>query len=159
MMRYVFGALALFLSACGFFTDQGDPPPRIVWGEHIEGVHIGDDSAAVVRKLGKPTVIRGDDFEGGIFYYAEDTKYNLMLVAVSKDRALGLGVIFLHVYEPYDGATKGGVGIGTPREITIKSIGQPDTTTIAPGGGIVDRYYFEKNTFGIEYRDNKAYWI
>jgi hypothetical protein len=159
MMRYVFGALALFLSACGFSTDQDDPPPRIVWGEHIEGVRIGDDSATVVRKLGRPTVIRGDDFEGGIFIYAEDTKYNLMWVAISKDAALGLGVIYLHVYEPYNGTTKDGVGIRTSRREALRFLRSPDTTYSPFNDVLIDGYFSQTNAFWIEYRNEIAHLI
>jgi len=160
--NFVVATLLLFAIACNDLGIPLEPEPlvaRIVFGEHIEGVRIGDDSATVVRKLGMPTVIGGDDFAGGIFYYAENTKYNLMFVGVSKDTALGLGVIFVWAEPPYRGTTKDGVGIGTPREIAIESLGRPDTTTSAPGGGIVDGYHYEKNAFGIEYRDNKIYWI
>lgn len=153
-LRFVLLALCLPLSSCSSLVDRGEEP-RIVWGEHIEGVRIGLDSAAVVNLLGSPTVIQGDDFEGGIFIYADDTKYDFTSVGISKDAGLGLGVIFMHVWPPYDGTTKDSVGLGTTREEALKYLPPPDTSYSA-GEGISDIYWYEKSTFSARYdEDNK----
>lgn len=122
-------------------------------------MRIGDRAGSVVDRFGEPTVIRGDDFEGGIYYYAEGTKYNEMWIAISEDSALGFGVIFMHLYPPYGGKTREGVGIGMIREHVLKYLPPPDSTYFPFEGVIVDPYFYARNSFSVQYIDNKIYLI
>lgn len=148
---------ALLVFSCSNPVGNSDTDSsRIVWGEHIEGVHIGDDSATVVQKLGPPSYMIGGDFSGWTFYYAEDTDYHRMTIKISQDSALHPGVFSLILWPPYDGTAKQRVGLGMERKEVLKHLSKPDSTQLRANGTIYDSYYYEKNTFFARYDKDKG---
>jgi hypothetical protein len=130
--------------------------PRIILGESIEGVSIGDDSLSVIARLGRPTTILEGDFNGHIFVY-DKGKHALTYVSISREPALGFGVISVRVEPPYQGITKDGIGIGSEHNFVISKIGQPDK--ISEGASIVDKYFYQKNNFGFVYYNERVHSI
>ncbi|REL39260.1 hypothetical protein DYD21_04720 [Rhodohalobacter sp. SW132] len=159
VLAWIFFQL-LFVS-CSNPTDITDTDSaRIVWGEHIEEVRIGDDSTTVVQKLGPPSYMIGGDFSGWTFYYTEDTDYHSMTIRISQDPALHPGVFSLEVWRPYDGTTEEGVGLEMRRKNALEYLPQPDSTQFRPGGDIFDSFFYEKNTFFTRYNEaEKMYMI
>ena len=160
MKTSLFLSVVAFLmgAGCNLFDTNGsadEPAARIVFGESIEGLRIGDDSTTVVETLGAPDEMAQDDFNGDIFRYTEG-ELALTEVAVSRDSGLGLGVIDVRVSAPYGGRTKGGTGIGTPRGEVLEELGPPD---IVDASGRYATYLFEANAFVVEYRDEKIFLI
>ena len=125
--------------------------PRIILGESIEGVSIGDDSLSVITKLGQPTNIAIGDFAGYILIFSEG-KHALTQVVISTDPALGLGVTSVSVKPPYQGITEDSIGLGSEHSFVISKIGEPNR--VFGDNSSSDAYYYEKNDF-IFYYDNE----
>ena len=162
MKTSLFLSIVAFLvwAGCSLFDTNGsadDPEPRIVFGESLEGLRIGDDSTTVVETLGAPDEMAQDDFNGDIFRYTEG-ELALTEVAVSRDSGLGLGVIDVRVSAPYGGRTKGGTGVGTPRGEAVAELGEPDTV-LERSTGTLEIYLFESNIFKIDYREGMVFSI
>lgn len=66
--RAIFAVLTLALM-CGCGLVDGGNDARIVLGDNIDDVRIGDDTMAVIRKLGRPDHIAIGDFDGVIYQY------------------------------------------------------------------------------------------
>ena len=128
-----------------------DDDSRIIPGQSIESVRIGEDASTVIRKLGQPTQTFPGDFDGYIYAY-EEGDFDLTLVTISNDRALGLGVIGVLVMDPYNGTTKDDIGVGLERDFVPSKIGPPDRVD-----GTSDIYYYQRNDFYIDYRNQKIF--
>ncbi len=130
---------------------------RIILGQSIEGVEIGDDSLTVINKLGEPDYVGEGDFDGYIFYYTKGSLSDTY-VFISKDRALGLGVIGVHVEGTYRGKTKHGITVNSGRDFVINVLGTPSKTQ-ENFPIVYDDYYYSKNIFGFEYYDKQVFLI
>lgn len=94
--------------------------PRIVWGESIEGVRLGDDSLSVIQRLGEPSSVGAEDYFFTSMYYFEGRLRET-------DVYLWKGQVFnIRLIPPYKGQTQTGVGIGMSREDVLKRLGAPD---------------------------------
>ena len=128
-----------------------DDNARIIPGQSIEGIRIGEDSLTVIKKLGPPTYYMPADLNGYRFVYTEgNLKYTE--VAISRDRSTGLGVIGVHAEMPYNGTTKEGISLASERDFVVSKIGQPDTTEAIS----YDIYYYQRNDFLFVYEDQRV---
>ena len=141
--------LLTFLSCNLIDSNEGEA--RIILGKQIEGIRIGDDYITMVKKLGPPSYSSGGNFSGSIYYYHDDTEYNLMMIGISEDKSLGLGVLFVWVWPPYNGKTNEGVGLGMKWENIMKKIPSPDEIETRPNGETSNYFYFDQNTFNVRY--------
>ena len=162
MKTSLFLSIVAFLvwAGCSLFDTNGsadDPEPRIVFGESLEGLRIGDDSTTVVETLGAPDGIAYDDFNGETYVYSEG-EWAHIEVTISRDARLGLGVFDIRVSAPYDGRTAGGTGIGIPRGEAVAELGEPDTV-LERSTGTLEIYLFESNIFKIDYREGMVFSI
>jgi hypothetical protein len=137
-----------FMSGCSLLADGDDA--RVVFGESIDDVVIGDDTTRVVKKLGRPDGILIGDFPGVIYEYTSGRHAGLSLGIWTAE-----GVRGVQAASPYEGSTSSGIGIGTARTRLHQILGQPDyTTDNTAGGWRVDQYRFEENRFVIRYSDD-----
>ncbi|HET6568001.1 MAG TPA: hypothetical protein VFG50_08545, partial [Rhodothermales bacterium] len=120
--------------------------PRIVWGESIEGVEIGDDSATVVQKLGHPAYWPQEG--GGVTLRYLEGRLNTTNVFVTKT----VGVFLVEVQKPYGGMTKEGVQIGMIRGEALRRLGKPSVTWNTPD--ILDAYFYRDEGFEFELQYN-----
>ena len=90
-----------------------DDEARIIFGESIDNVEIGDNATAVRGKLGEPDEILRGDFAGKIFSYTQG-KYNGIQMMIHDDDEKG--VVIVSIFPPYSGTTREGIGIGTSRQ-------------------------------------------
>ncbi len=128
---------------------------RIVWGESIDGVVIGDSVGAVMQKLGEPRYITSRAFNGPIYsYYEGDT----LRLEVAFWANLTNGVQYIRAMPWYRGKTEVGVGIGTFRDDALETAGQPVSGTVYPIT-FHDLYEVNQNRFVVIYRDNRIYSI
>jgi len=154
MKYYPFFLLVLLIfSSCDTASDPHEIN-GIVFGDNIEGVRIFDDSAAVVRKLGKPTSIGYGDFRGYIFDYTKGV-LNYTHLIIMEDPLLAYGVVSMSVEAPYRGRSKEGIKIGSEREFVIDRLGTPERTQGEPPDNI-DLYKYRTNYFSIDYESNKV---
>ena len=149
-------ALALLLSGCALLAGE-DEEAEIVFGEHIEGIEIGDDSSEVARKLGPPPSQAYGDFDGWIFVYDEG-RLERTEITIWRQTTPSPGVSEVSVYAPYEGKTKEGVGIGTPRNSALEKLGPPDASR-ETDEEIRDAYVFEGRRFVVAYRGGAVYAI
>lgn len=148
-------AIIPFLNSCNdnVIKPKEDSKSKIIIGESIESVKIGDDSLTVINKLGTPTRILDGDFNGFIYAYEEgDLKYTF--VFISNDASLSLGVISISVESPYQKKTEDGIGIDSKRDYVLQNIGLPDTTK-GEEPNLFDEYYYQTNTFVMQYFEDK----
>lgn len=161
-MKLIKIMLCLFvvIIACSNPTETQEDP-RIVWGQSIAGIKLGDDSLTVIKKLGKPTYSQEADIDGSLLIYGEGSKYNYMEILVVKSGAPHLGVNVIGVYSPYNGKTKDGIGIGVTRNKSLEILGQPNRSETEQGGvgNIIDIYLFDRTGFSLEYRSGVVYRV
>lgn len=131
---------------------------RIVLGSSIDCVEIGDSADEVIQKLGKPSYFAYPDFAGEIYVYAEGNLEKI-LVSISEDPGLGLGVIGMGVSYPYRGTTKDSVGIGASRSEALSALGDPDYSNESYLPDLFDYYLFDDNQFWVHYRADTIYSI
>lgn len=143
----------IIFSSCDTASDPHEVS-GIVFGDNIEGVKSFDDSAAVIRKLGKPTSIGYGDFRGYIFDYTEGA-LNYTHLIIMEEPLLGYGVVSMSVEAPYRGRSKEGVKIGSERDFVINKLGTPERTQGEPPNNI-DIYQYHTKHFSIEYESNKV---
>lgn len=151
-MRYtVFSFVCLVLAGCSLLGLDG-PEGRIVFGESIDGVHIGDSRKEVVQKLGEPDNILLGDFPGKGFIYKEG-KHAGMSVTIYTEK----GVKAVGIGSPYTGRTSDGIGIGSNREEVHQLVGPPDEThdNITGAVEMVDTYHYDDTFFVVSYIENK----
>lgn len=160
LLSFAIAGLLLLVGCDSLFDSDEDTlveDARIVFGENIEGVQIGDDSLAVVQKLGTPSGIGIGDFEGWIFFY-EEGDLNQTEITIFRENRLASGVINMCVYSPYPGETKDGVGIGTSRNLALQKLGQPDFVD-ENDQRVCDHYIFGEYGFIVEYRADSLFSI
>ena len=119
------GLAFLQFSGCSKGVEPADEA-RIVLRESVDGVKFGDSEQTVVQKLGQPDDIAQGDFPGVTYEY-NTGKYATMHVTIYSPGVLHSGVVYISVQSPYPGATKDGIGIGSPRESVRQILGQPDS--------------------------------
>jgi hypothetical protein len=136
-------------SLLGFDTEEA----RIVFGDSIEGVHIGDSKEEVLKTLGEPDHMLRGDFPGVSLRYEQG---KLAGMAVTIWTETGDGVKHVRVAAPYDGATGAGLGIGSPRSEVHEQIGQPDRTNRNTQGNISDTYAYDEMYFVVTYRRGRV---
>ena len=137
-------------SGCSLFAADDDA--RVVFGESIDDVVIGDDKTQVVEKLGSPDGIMMGDFPGYVYEYMSGRHAGLRVAIWTAE-----GVRSVQAASPYEGSTSRGIGIGTARTRVHQTIGQPDYTTDKTAGGWrIDQYRFEANRFVVRYSDDEA---
>lgn len=126
----VFVIMLLILS-CKDNPIENVEEPRIILGESIEGIHIGDDTTAVIKKLGRPDWTRIGDYDGFSYEYENKNFPGLSILSVTFfNRIYGLSpadyrVAVMTVLNSYNGKSKEGIGIGTKREFVKKILGEP----------------------------------
>ncbi len=130
--------LSFLLSTC---KDMGTEPlgdGRIILGESIEGIHLGDTPERVMELLGPPQYTghgTASDREWGIFYYdqptgAEESAIEIWFIgATSTEPGMADAVA---VNYGYTGRSREGIGIGTKREDLYRVLGQPRLILGAP---------------------------
>lgn len=129
---------------------------RIILGESIEGIKIGDDSLDVVNKLGMPDWIDYGDFEGYIFVYKLNREQVSLLVSIFKNHPLnpsGTIVLFIEATESYTGKTKEGAGMHLLKNEIRNLIGEP-TVSFEDSNGTDDYYYFpntQPDTYSVSF--------
>ncbi len=148
---------------------ESTPSPRgngrIVFGESIENVKIGDDTTAVINKLGRPDHVGTGDFPGSIFEYVyplvdskgyRDSLEVTIIITKEVRWEQSKGVQGLKVSGSYSGETRNGVGLGVSRESALVLLGEPDRSSKDDDDQIVyDNYYFEENAFSLKYIEGK----
>lgn len=129
---------------------------RIILGESIEGIKMGDDSLDVVNKLGMPDWIDYGDFDGYIFVYKLNREQVSLLVSIFKNHPLnpsGTIVLFIEVTESYTGKTKEGAGMNLLKSEIRNLIGDP-TASFEDSNGTDDYYYFpnpQPDTYSVSF--------
>ena len=98
---------------------------KIIFGQSIEGIKLGDDSATVIDKLGLPEQIQTGDFGGFIFIYLLPDSSNRIKVTFMEEYDSRVTAITVHEYK---GKTKDGIGIGSYRNDVLKIMGTPSST-------------------------------
>lgn len=127
----VFVIMLLILS-CKDNPIENVEEPRIILGESIEGIHIGNDTTAVIKKLGRPDWIGLGDFDGFTYDY-DNKKYpgvpNLTITFYNKIYGLIPAEYFVSgitAHSVYTGKSKEGIGIGTKKEFVKRILGEPE---------------------------------
>ncbi|OGU29976.1 MAG: hypothetical protein A2057_03020 [Ignavibacteria bacterium GWA2_35_9] len=112
---------------------------RILIGQSIDDVKLGDDSLTVIISFGEPDEIWVGDFDGYFYEY------------LNQDKTLKLRISFMPSSDPkvtvitickgYDGKTKDGIGVGIHRDSVLKLLGTPFYTY--SGDSIIDNYLLD----------------
>ncbi len=110
----------------------------IILGKSIEGVKLGDDSQTVIDNLGEPDQIYWGDFEGFISEYLNQEKTEPKIKIHFSESS---SVIYIEVYNVYDGKTKDGIGMGINRDSILKLLGSPIFTY--SDGPVIDKYLLD----------------
>ncbi len=74
MRNYLLISVLVLLSSCGPVTSPESDlngTGRIIFGQSIDGVELGDTASVVIEKLGEPDEIALGDFAGVTYYYYE----------------------------------------------------------------------------------------
>jgi len=150
--------LFLFLLAgCNVINSDDQEQSRIILGESIDGVKIGDNTKTVIDKLGQPDEILMGDFAGYIYNYKNGIHAGLGVSILSEQ---GKGVSSIGISKPYSGKTISGIGIGSSRENVIQLLGKPTQSGEgAEKGNTIDFYYYEKNKLRFVYSINEIEFI
>ncbi len=153
----LFNLSFLLWAGCNLLSNegQGEQQARIIFGKSIDGVEISDDTTTVIRKLGEPSGFAYPDYAGEIYLYVED---NFVFIEILISYILPHGVMNLSISYPYSGKTVDGVGIGTPRSDALNALGPPDVSDML-SNVLIDSYFFEDNTFRVEYHENNFFSI
>lgn len=120
----------LIFSTC---TDMGvppEPPPGIILGESIEGIHLGYTAAQVVEKLGPPVTTgwaSGADRGWRTFYWGalEDGSTPLTVFFIGWTDEHEGPVDLIVVRKGYRGKSEEGLGIGSRRQNVLQVLGPP----------------------------------
>ncbi len=146
--------LALAFCGCESATESADEEARIIdeeariiFGQSIDGVELGDSFAVVIEKLGEPSSIVLGACAWDIFEYGENDSLYMELVVMDDPQ---LGVCAFSVAYLYDGKSADNIGIGSSRDDALDYLGQPDSSASA-ATGIADYYMFTSNQFIIHY--------
>lgn len=135
-------AVFIFALTCGCGLVDSGEDARIVLDDNIDDVQIGDDTTAVIRKLGRPDHIGLGDFAGVIYEYTTGAHAGMSVgiwyVAPKGARAIGVSA-------PYSGTTTHGIGVGTERSRVVRLLGVPDSTNDAANSEWTWDYYVLKS--------------
>jgi len=151
MRHFTIVSILALLVGCGQVAD--DPAARIVVGESIEGLRIGDNSERVIRLFGEPDATLFGDGNFAEFVYG-DRGMAVLVAAGALDSESERKVARVEVEAPYDGTTIDGVGIGSSRSSVRSLLGQPSetgmyagfTTEIYPDGETFFWFYYDDET-------------
>jgi hypothetical protein len=135
-----------FLQGC---EDIGGPPPRIVLGESIDGVVLGDTYDRVIKLHGEPTGFSIIDglFRGwyGLYYYTSPVNnrgaLGVWVVSADLNPAIQDHVDILIVEPPYEGRTREGIGIGSTRADVLRALGPPASSMTLNSGDELESYF------------------
>jgi hypothetical protein len=125
---------------------------RIIINESIDGVKIGDDSAAVVQKLGPPSHIIVPRPSAWWFAYDSGAHAGMNLV-INYAGSVHPGVASVSVSAPYPGRTADGIGIGVSQAFVLSHLGNPSDTLPAMSGLLV-RYFRSNTNFEVGYTND-----
>ncbi len=140
------------LCGCGLIDPADDA--RIIVAESIDDVRLGDDTTAVIRKLGRPDYIGLGDFAGVIYDYTTGAHAGM---SVSIWYVTPKGARSIGVSAPYTGTTRSGIGIGTTRSRVIEVLGVPYSTKDATHGEWTWEYHdFHSSRIKIGYVDSRV---
>jgi hypothetical protein len=146
----IFIFLLLFL-ACDESVQSDAGSARIVIDQSIDGVLIGDDTAAVIQKLGCPdSILPPPRPPQRIFMYWNGAHTGMSLV-IRYPQASPPGVSSVSVGSPYSGKTADGIGIGTDAAFVLSRLGSPSDTLASSLIGRVERYAFANTYFDVQY--------
>ncbi len=142
----------LLIAGCGVNDLNEQGKFRIVIGESIDFVKVGDGGNVVISKLGQPDEIAMGDFAGYMYIYKKGFHSGITVTINSEQ---GEKVSAISIYAPYSGRTKEGLGIGSKHDDVIKILGEPaQSIELASIGNIMDYYYIGDNKFSVSYSDN-----
>ena len=144
----------------GCDSGESDPPegppmedPRIVFGGTIDGIGIGDDTTAVIAKLGRPNFIGRGDFPGVQLEYNKGEHAGLLISIVTEGDG-PRGTSLVTILESYVGRSEEGIGVGSLRDEVIGHLGVPDSGGAGGGRSRIDGYNFENVWFNFYYPDS-----
>ncbi len=143
----------LFSPACDKTVQPGQDAARIIIGESIDGVRIGDDSATVVQKLGTPSSIIAPRFQGWTLGYDNGTHAGMGLLIRDIGRSSRMGVASVTVISPYTGKTSDGIGIGVNQALVLSRLGNP-IDTLPTMSGLLVRYVYGITDFQVGYTND-----
>ncbi len=156
----ILSVLVFMIWGCDSNVSEPDPPeeppmedPRIVFGETIDGILIGDDTTAVIEKAGIPDEIQRGDFAGVAFLYNEGD-YAGLVVTIATETEDNNGVQGVGAWPPYVGKSKEGIGLGSTRSEVIEQLGDPEDLGDVTQGSKVDAYLFQDTFFLLSYPDS-----
>ncbi len=156
--------VALSVLSC---EDFGGPPPRIIPGVSIDGIHLGFTRGEVELVLGKPET-RG--FADGIdrgwrlyeYYHRAVRTTPAFLVWFVDTEDTGWGPVdIVSVAAGYDGKTKDGIGIGSHRNDVQRFLGQPAKSVFGDtvNGAVDDWYCIQKRSMIFRYYQDTVGYI
>ena len=116
----VFSVFSLLAGCDG--TDQDHSPPRIVFGESVDGVAFGDDFLSAVEKLGQPTCSAPNEYGHTALIYEEGVHAGLSIQLSSESD--GREVYSFDLSSSFAGKNAEGVGIGSTRAQVEKALGE-----------------------------------
>jgi hypothetical protein len=151
------GGICLFIlplfPACNKSVEPQQNTARIIIDETIDGVLIGDDSAAVVQKLGPPSSITFPRTSGWLFAYDSGAHAGMSIAITNHTRSTRLSVTSMSASAPYPGTTADGIGIGVDQALILSRLGNP-TDTLPTLSGLLVRYFYSNTTFNIGYTND-----
>ena len=114
-IAFIFTLLVLLTQVGCEVNDSSDSDARIIIGESIDGIHLGEYPEAIEERLGSNKLIGfADGSRGWTIYSWPDSVYSGLCVYFIEMDVGELGPAdYLAVEAPYDGTTKEGIGIGT----------------------------------------------
>jgi outer membrane protein assembly factor BamE (lipoprotein component of BamABCDE complex) len=164
------GKLTLAVICVSFFSlscqDFGAPPPRIIPGVSIDGIHLGYTREQVERALGMPTTSGwGDGIDRGwrIYGYYDRTVPNASAFTVwflETPQTEWGPVDMVSVGAGYSGKTKEGLGIGSHRMEVQRILGLPTKSVLGDTlNAAVDDWYCIQRTSMIfrDYQDTVGF--
>jgi hypothetical protein len=137
-------SLSLVFAEC---EDWGGPPPEIILGVSISGIHLGDTPEQVQRLLGPPERVgwgSGEDRSWRVYGYGYDAAahvVDLHIYFISSAQSEWGPVDMISVGHAYRGTTKEGLGIGATRDRVRALIGLPFSTNEPDSLGRSNEYY------------------
>lgn len=145
--------ILLAFLACDKSVEPKSSEARIVIDESIDGVRIGDDSLAVVQKLGPPSSIVAPRSRGWALGYDSGTHAGMGLLISNYGRSSQLLVTSMSVSPPYTGKTSDGIGIGVDQAFVVSRLGNP-TDTLPTMSGLLVRYAYSSTNFEVGYTND-----
>ncbi|MCX6134951.1 MAG: hypothetical protein NTU47_14155 [Ignavibacteriales bacterium] len=119
-----------------------DPDPelgRIVLNQGVDGVVFKDDSATVVRKLGRPNRWWRNGPTNLVLIY-DQGPHAMLYMDIDLTETPHAGFYRMDLMPPYEGKTSNGIGLGSTREEAWSKLGKP-TLAEETSFGWRDTYY------------------